>query len=301
MKVKFYSLAYSLLVATQWATTGNAQIPSENPAGSGAVYAMTNDAVDNRILVYSRNSNGLLTFQRSVSTHGRGSGGIIDPLELQGSVVLSQGGSFLYAANAGSGTITTFRVVPPGLAFIGEAASGGAEPISITIRGDLLYVLNTASITGFQIERNGKLSAIPSSTRFLEQVGGRDLGASDIAFSPDGKFLALTERLANQIVVFPIEADGTVGTPIANNSNGNTPFSCAFTQTGFLVVSEAAGGPGGSSAVSSYSLGTSGTLQVISGSVPTEGAVACWNIMTTDGKFGVVTSTKASRKMTPPS
>jgi hypothetical protein len=220
MKVKFYSLAYSLLVATQWVTTGNAQIPSDNLAGSEAVYAMTNDAVDNRILVYSRNSNGLLTFQRSVSTHGRGSGGIIDPLESQGSVVLSQGGSFLYAANAGSGTITTFRVVPPGLAFIGEAASGGAEPISITIHGDLLYVLNTVSITGFQIERNGKLTAIPSSTRFLEQVGGRDLGASDIAFSPDGKFLALTERLANQIVVFPIEADGAAGTPIANNSNG---------------------------------------------------------------------------------
>jgi hypothetical protein len=107
MKVKFYSLAYSLLVATQLATTGNAQIPSDNSAGSGAVYAMTNDAVDNRILVYSRNSNGLLTFQRSVSTHGRGSGGIIDPLESQGSVVLSEGGSFLYAANAGSGTITT--------------------------------------------------------------------------------------------------------------------------------------------------------------------------------------------------
>jgi len=294
MKVKFYSLAYSLLVATQWVTTGNAQIPSDNLAGSGAVYAMTNDAVDNRILVYSRNSNGLLTFQRSVSTHGRGSGGIIDPLESQGSVVLSQGGSFLYAANAGSGTITTFRVVPPGLAFIGEAASGGAEPISITIHGDLLYVLNTASITGFQIERNGKLTAIPSSTRFLEQVGGRDLGASDIAFSPDGKFLALTERLANQIVVFPIEADGTAGTPIANNSNGNTPFSCAFTQNGFLVVSEAAGGPGGSSAVSSDSLGTSGTLQVISGSVPTEGSVACWDIVTTDGKFGVITNAGSS-------
>jgi 6-phosphogluconolactonase len=294
MKVNFYSLAYAFLAATQWVSSGNAQIPSDNPAGSQAVYAMTNDATDNRILVYSRNSNGLLTFQRSVSTHGRGSGGIIDPLESQGSVVLSQDGSFLFAANPGSGTITTFRVVPSGLAFIDEAASGGAEPISISIDGDLLYVLNTASITGFQIERNGKLTAIPSSTRFLEQVGGRDLGASDIAFSPDGKFLAVTERLANQIVIFPVEADGTAGTPVANNSNGNTPFSCVFTQNGFLVVSEAAGGPGGSSAASSYSLGTGGTLQVISGSVPTGGSVACWDIVTKDGKFGVITNAGTS-------
>jgi 6-phosphogluconolactonase len=74
----------------------------------------------------------------------------------------------------------------------------------------------------------------------------------------------------------------------------NTPFSCAFTQNGFLVVSEAAGGPGGSSAVSSYSLGTTGTLQVISGSVPTEGSVACWDIVTTDGKFGVITNAGSS-------
>jgi 6-phosphogluconolactonase (cycloisomerase 2 family) len=181
-------------------------------------------------------------------------------------------------------------VVPSGLTFINDAASGGAEPISISIYGDMLYVLNTASITGFHIERNGKLTAIPSSTRLVEQIGGRDLGASDIAFSPDGKFLAATERLANQIVVFPIEADGTAGTPIANNSNGNIPFSCVFRQNGFLEVSEAAGGPGGSSAVSSYSLGTSGTLQVISGSVPTGGSAACWNVVTKDGKFGVISN-----------
>jgi len=294
MKVNLYSLAYAFLAATQWANSGNAQVPSDNPVQSLAVYAMTNDAADNKILVYSRNSNGLLTFQRSVSTHGRGSGGMIDPLESQGSVVLSQDGSFLFTANAGSGTITTFRVVPSGLAFIDKAASGGAEPISIAIQGDLLYVLNTASITGFQIEKNGKLTVIPSSTRFLEQIGGRDLGASDIAFSPDGKFLAVTERLANQIVLFPIGADGTAGTSVANNSNGNTPFSCAFTQNGFLVVSEAAGGPGGSSAASSYSLGTGGTLQVISGSVPTQGSVACWNLVTKDGKFGVVTNAGSS-------
>ena len=294
MKVNLSSLAYAFFAATQWANIGNAQIPSDNPAGSQAVYAMTNDAADNRILVYSRNSNGLLTFQRSVSTHGRGSGGMIDPLESQGSVVLSQDGSFLFTANAGSGTITTFRVVPSGLAFLDEAASGGAEPISISIQGDLLYVLNTASITGFQIEKNGKLTAIPSSTRFLEQIGGRDLGASDIAFSPDGKFLAITERLANQIVLFPIGADGTAGTPVANNSNGNMPFSCAFTQNGFLVVSEAAGGPGGSSAASSYSLATGGTLQVISGSVPTEGSAACWNVVTKDGKFGVISNSGSS-------
>ena len=99
-----------------------------------------------------------------------------------------------FAANAGSGTITSFRVVPFGLVFVGEANSGGEGPISIAIHGDLLYVLNIANITGFRILADGTLSAIPSSTHFLATVGGRDLGDSDIAFNPNGSFLAVTEK-----------------------------------------------------------------------------------------------------------
>jgi 6-phosphogluconolactonase len=208
MKPKFTWLVCATIVATHWGVTANAQIGSSGV--SGAVYTMTNDAAKNSILVYSRNSNGLLTFQGPVSTHGRGSGGVLDPLQSQESLVLSQDGSFLFAANPGSGTITTFRVDQFGLDFVGQANSGGAEPISIAIHSDLLYVLNTASITGFRILADGRLGEIPSSTRFLATVGGRDLGASDIAFSPNGSFLAVTERNANQIVVFPVQADALI-------------------------------------------------------------------------------------------
>jgi 6-phosphogluconolactonase (cycloisomerase 2 family) len=294
MKLKFNLLVFATIVATHWGATANAQLGSQSLGVSGAVYTMTNDASENSILVYSRNSNGLLTFEGPVSTHGRGSGGILDPLQSQGSLVLSQDGSFLFAANPGSGTITTFRVVPVGLAFVGEADSGGAEPISIATRGDLLYVLNTASITGFRVLPDGRLSEIPSSIRFLATVGGRDLGASDIGFSPNGSFLVVTERDANQIVVFPVQVDGTTGTPVLNTSHGNTPFALAFTPGEVLLVAEAAGAPGGGSAASSYAIADGGTLQVISGSVPSGGAVACWNVVTRDGKFSVVTNAGSS-------
>jgi 6-phosphogluconolactonase len=290
MKPKFNLLVCATIVATHWGVTANAQLGSEGSGVSGAVYTMTNDASENSILVYSRNSNGLLTFQGPVSTHGRGSGGILDPLQSQGSVVLSQDGSFLFAANAGSGTITTFRVDGFGLEFVGETSSGGEGPLSIAIHGDLLYVLNIANITGFRILRDGTLRAVPSSTRFLATVGGRDLGDSDIAFNPDGSFLAVTERVANQIVVFPVQAGGTTGSPVANNSNGNTPFAEAFTPSGVLVVTEAGGAPGGGSAASSYAIADGGTLHIISGSVPSQGAGACWNVVTRDGKFGVLTN-----------
>jgi 6-phosphogluconolactonase len=302
----------SILCATSVATF--AQSCPNGDRLSGAVYAMTNDATDNRILVYSRNSNGLLAFKGSVSTHGRGSGGIIDPLLSQGSLALSHRGrpanlpenaiypmnlgdeedEFLFAANAGSGTITSFRVVPFGLAFVAEANSGGAEPISISIHGDLLYVLNNDSITGFRVLQDGTLKPIQSSTRFLAAVAARDLGASDIAFSPNGRFLIVIERVANQIVVFPVNADGTTATAVPSNSNGNTPFSCAFTSTDVLIVAEFAGGPGGDSAASSYLINSDGTLKLVTGSLPTQGTSACWNVVTRDGKFSIVTNSISS-------
>ena len=106
----------------------------------------------------------------------------------------------------------------------------------------------------------------------------------------------MTERVANQIVVFPVQADGTTGTPVANNSNGNTPFACAFTPTGILIVTESGGAPGGGSAASSYSIADGGTLHVISGSVPSGGAGACWNVVTSDGKFAVLTNAGSSNE-----
>jgi 6-phosphogluconolactonase len=296
MKQKFDLLVCAIVVATLWGGTANAQVSSQGSGVSGAVYTMTNDASENSVLVYSRNSNGLLTFESQVSTQGRGSGGILDPLQSQGSLVLSPDGSFLFAANAGSGTITSFRVVASHLAFVGETNSGGEGPISIAIHGDLLYVLNIANITGFRIRGNGSLTAIPSSTRFLATVGGRDLGDSDIAFNPNGTFLAVTERVANQIIVFPVRADGTAGSPVANDSHGSTPFSAAFTPTGVLVVVESAGAPGGGAAASSYSITNGGTLQLISGSVPSQGGGACWNIITKDGKFSVLTNPGSSNE-----
>jgi 6-phosphogluconolactonase len=296
MNARFNVLICATIVATHWSVIADAQVGSKDPSSYGAVYIMTNGASANSILVYSRNSNGLLTFQGPVSTHGRGSGGILDPLQSQGSLVLSEDGSFLFAANAGSGNITSFRVLPSGLTFVGEVNSGGEGPISITTYGDLLYVLNIANITGFRIQGDGSLSEIPSSTHFLATVGGRDLGDSDIAFNPNGSFLAVTERVANHIVVFPVQADGTTGAPVANNSNGNTPFAEAFTPAGVLVVVESAGAPGGGAAASSYSIADGGTLQLISASVPSQGGGACWNILTRDGKFGVLTNAGSSNE-----
>jgi 6-phosphogluconolactonase len=293
MKKSIYFLASVLMAGTHFTDRAIAQVTNENFAIGGAVYAMTNDPSENEILVYNRDGNGQLHFAGAVPTHGTGSGGILDPLQSQSALAFSADRQYLFAVNPGSGTISSFLSTPSQLFYIGNVNSGGAEPISIAVRGSLLYVLDTASISGFRIQSDGRLEPIPSSTRYFETVGGRDLGSSDIVFSPDGRFLVVPQRDSNQIVVFPLQADGTTGTAVPNTSSGNMPFACAFTAGGVLVVTEADGGPTGA-ATSSYVITSNGTLQVVSASIPTQGAAPCWDVVSSDGRFAIVTNAGAS-------
>jgi 6-phosphogluconolactonase len=293
MKKSSFYLACILVAGTHFTNNATAQVTNESLGVGGAVYAMTNDPSENKIIVYDRDGNGQLHLAGAVTTHGTGSGGIVDPLQSQGSLAFSADRRFLFAVNPGSGTVSSFLSTPSQLFFIGNVGSGGAEPISIAVRGTLLYVLNTASISGLRIQLDGRLEPIPSSIRFLETVGGRDLGASDIAISPDGRFLVITQRLSNQIAVFPMQADGTAGAPVQNTSSGNMPFACAFTPGGVLIVAEANGGPAGA-ATSSYVIASNGTLQIVSASIPTEGTAACWDVVSSDGRFAIVTNAGAS-------
>jgi len=57
---------------------------------SGAVFAMNNGVDNNEIIAFRRNGDGSLQQTRTFETAGRGSGGTVDPLGSQGSLVLSQ-------------------------------------------------------------------------------------------------------------------------------------------------------------------------------------------------------------------
>src|SRR5881396_3228245 len=71
---------------------------------------------------------------------GGGSG-----LGSQDAVITSDDGQWLYAVDAGSNDIATFRIRHDGLGLVGRTPSGGTRPISLTTNGDLVYVLNAVS------------------------------------------------------------------------------------------------------------------------------------------------------------
>jgi 6-phosphogluconolactonase (cycloisomerase 2 family) len=251
---------------------------------------MTNDAATNEVIAYERASNGQLFVGDRFKTGGRGSGGTGDPLQSQGSLTLSQDNSLLFAANAGSGTVSVFRVRGASLQLLDQASSGGSEPLSIAQSGNFVYVLNGAaagSVVAFQWEQR-QLLQIPNSTRFLSQTSA---GGSSITVSPDGKTLVVTERLTNNIDTFQIRADGTLAPIVVNGSKAPGVFSASFAPNGTVLVSET--GPANAtdgSTLSSYSVSGSGTIFAISQSVPTLGSANCWNAIAPNGKWAYVSN-----------
>lgn len=253
-------------------------------AAEHAVFVMTNSAETNEVIAYERNQNGTLHSPHSYSTGGRGSGGTVDPLGSQGSLTLSDDHVALFAANAGSGTVSVFRVFGSYLILTDQVPSGGSEPNAVAQHGNLVYVLNTAgssSVVGFQAHA-GTLTRIPDSLRFLS---ANFVNSASLAFSNDGRYLVVTERATNSIDVFRVMADGQLSPITVNPAVGTGTFSAVFAPSGAVLVSET-GGPGpNSSTISSYSIQPNNTLIPISATVPTLGAANCWNAITPDGRF----------------
>ena len=71
-------------------------------------------------------------------------------------------------------------------------------------------------------------------------------------------------------------------------------FGVALLGLVMLIVSEAFGGPSGTSALSSYKVSDSGSLKTISGSVPDAQKAACWVALTGNGKFAYTTNTASN-------
>lgn len=256
----------------------------------GAVFAMTNETAANRIVTYGRASDGTLTRIRSVRTRGLGIG--VDT-DTQGPLRLGADNRFLYAVNPGSDNISVFEVQGARLRFL-QIVYAGDQPLSLTISGNLLYVLDGSvagnGVRGFRIAADGRLTELPGSFRMLSSpiaVPG------EVRFSPDGKVILVTQKTTNVLLqppnaidAFRIGADGyATAMPIRNASFGLRPFSLAFRNDGKVVVVESFNAAPQMSAASSYQLNVDGTISVISGSVANGQTDICWVVITDSGNY----------------
>ena len=250
--------------------------------GGGLVFAQTNAADGNQIVVFDRSADGSLSQAGAYATGGLGAQAVpgteSDRLASQGSLAYDDAHRAVIAVNAGSNTVSLLHVDGNRLQLAAVVASGGSFPASVAVHGDLVYVLDAGgagAVQGFRLSGSG-LTPIAGSTRslgltnssppfFLESPG-------QIGFSPDGsQLLVTTKKSGSAIDVFSVGADGLLSaTPTVNASATPVPFAFTFAPSGRLVVGEA-----GASSLTTYRLHSDGTL--VEPKSQTDGQTAlCW-------------------------
>ena len=280
-------LVLVLTLAAGIATSAGAGQGIDRGSIAGAVYTISNAADGNSVVVFDRLADGRLVTAAGVSTGGKGTG---TGLGNQGALVLTRNERWLLAVNPGSDTLSVFEVGLRGLRLTDVEATGGVLPVSVTERHGVVYVVHAGSddIAGFALEADGRLQPIDGS---VQALSGSGVGPAQIAFTPDGAFLLVTEKNTNSIVTFAIDRDGLPTDRRVQRASGVTPFGFAFGRRDQVFVTEAFGGAPDASATSSYGIGRNGTLTSISPSVGTGQTAACWAAVTPDGRFVYVTNT----------
>ncbi len=252
------------------------------------LYSESNEAVTNRIFVYQIGSDGSLSLQGSASSGGAGAGA---GLGSQGALALSGDHEWLFAVNAGDNSVSSFKVHDDGSLVLAHTEnSGGKKPVSISVFGNLLYVLNFDSdnIHGFRIGAGGTLTDIVGSTRSLSGTG---VVPPQISFTPDGRWLIVTEKATNKISSFKLGIAGSVAPDVVTASTGETPFGFNFGRDDYMIVSNAAGGAAGAGSATSYQIGGNGVPHEVNGAVPNDQAAPCWVATTKYGRFAFVSNT----------
>ena len=251
------------------------------PGPAGEVFVQTDALAGNAVTVYDRAADGTLHAAGTYPTGGLGgqlTGSVADHLSSQGSLAYDRDSNLLYAVNAGSNTITMFSVYGDHLVRRQVITSGGAFPVSIAVRGNLVYVLNArdgGSVQGYA-RIGATLVAVPSWNRPLgldpTQTPEFTHTPGQVAFTPDGsKLIVTTKANGDDIDVFSVGPFGGLSAaPVVNADPGNVPFGITFDAGGHLVVAET-----GINAIATFTVNRSGTLTLDSRAA-TGQAATCW-------------------------
>jgi 6-phosphogluconolactonase (cycloisomerase 2 family) len=160
---------------------GAALTPAWSGGASDIIWLETNSTAGNSILAFKNDGSGSPTFVGSTPAGGIG---VFDgtfalgPFDSDQNLITNPEGTLLFAVNSGSNSIAVFHITPEGLQAVDGSpfASGGSDPVSLGLKGDILVVVNKdqdpaqnanlvqPNYTAFRVWPNGQLTAVEHST-----------------------------------------------------------------------------------------------------------------------------------------
>ncbi len=276
------------LSVTENMSNGTIALKKGSNSTSHYLYTESNAAAENQILAYEIMGDGSLMTKGATASGGMGTGA---PLGSQGALAISADHNWLFAVNAGSNSVSSFKINPDGsLDLTSTVNSEGNVPVSLTIHDNMLYVLNRGSdnIHGFWVSKDGMLTQIAGSTRPLSGTG---VDAPQISFSPKGDILLVTEKATNIIGSFKVMKNKPASWGQFHQSTGNTPFGFDFARDHYMIVSNAEMGGAYAGSATSYFVLPNQNLREINGAIANQESAPCWVATTKYGRFAYITNT----------
>jgi 6-phosphogluconolactonase (cycloisomerase 2 family) len=246
-----------------------------------AVFAQTNNLSGNQIIAYHRDRQGRLTQAGTYDTGGRGgqlTGSVADHLASQGSLTYDSEHGLLFAVNAGSNTVSVFRVDGDRLRLRQVVGSGGRFPVSVAVHDHVVYVLNAldgGSIQGYKLDgdhlekKDGWhrcLGLDPNATPQFTNTPGQ------VGFVRGGSQLVVTTKAnGNNLDVFAIDHRGAPsGSPVVTNLPGAVPFGFVPNDRRGIFLTEA-----GPNALATFDIHRDGSARQVAFAA-TGQAATCW-------------------------
>jgi 6-phosphogluconolactonase (cycloisomerase 2 family) len=140
-----------------------------NSTAGNSILTFKNDGSGNPIFLGSTPAGGIGVFDKTFA---------LGPFDSDQNLIVNNDGTLLFAVNSGSNTIAVFRITSKGLQPVEGSpfASGGSDPVSVGLKGDILAVVNKdqdptqnanlvlPNYTTFRVLPNGQLTAVENST-----------------------------------------------------------------------------------------------------------------------------------------
>ena len=277
----------------------------------GAAYSETNGVPNNAVIAYDRLANGQLVQREVVPTGGSGERapqpGCEPPggcpiLDTQGEVVVTENGKLVFAVNAGTNNISSFRETNDGLELVDVEPSNGDFPNSVTVHNHVLYVLNSDSnsIAGFRFTSKGELTPIPDSVRTLSSpFSPPGLKPRQVGFDRTGNVLIVSILVGSNppappnpssIDTFVLDKNDVPGTAMPHVPSTPLPFGFEVDQHNNLVMSQVTELPGTGHTATYRINAKTGDLTPID-LESSGGQAPCWVVITNSGKFTFVVNT----------
>lgn len=285
-------LATGLLVGCGNDGGGGGGVPA---SPTSQLYTQTNEEA-NVVVQMTRNSDGTLTVKSKYFTGGKGTNGVKfgdatntpvpDSLVSQHSVIITTDKSFLYAVNAGDDTISSFSIdqTSGNLTFKKINTTAGTYPTSLAYSKGFLYVSfqgGSQQLQAYSAGADGSLSIIGAYA--IPKNGVNPVSPTQIVVSPNGSYLVVSAGVgSNEAVSYPVNVNGTLGTPVSNVTGVTSPFAGEFINNTLYLSTDIS-----NKALASYSF-SSGALTPIGGPVTSGNGGPCWLSITPNGNYAYV-------------